>query len=337
MRINLIFVKGVEPMIKKAIGVIVSFILLFSIIAGCSSSGKKSDTASSVSPAAGGDSGYVASSQAGADFSSSPNSVKYYDDEQKFSYSASNVNANNVSTVREDVKKIIKNGTISVEVKDVDAAYEGIMKIVHELGGEEFNKNYSISGEYKHMQLVLKIPPENLNLFQDRITEYVGKGKIRNINIVSTDITSEYYDYSARLESYKASRDQMLELLKKAQNIDEILKIQAEITRLQAEIDSLQGQIRMWDKLIAMTTITLYIDQEDNPFKTTTEVSWKFSSFEEIWSTMRNGFINVVNTLYSLIIWLVVGIVSLSPVIIIAGIVLYVVLRIKRKRSKKQT
>ena len=125
--------------------------------------------------------------------------------------------------------------------------------------------------------------------------------------------------------------------LLKAQNIDEILKIQAEITRLQAEIDSLQGQIRMWDKLIAMTTITLYIDQEDNPFKTTTEVSWKFSSFEEIWSTMRNGFINVVNTLYSLIIWLVVGIVSLSPVIIIAGIVLYVVLRIKRKRSKKQT
>ena len=53
------------------------------------------------------------------------------------------------------------------------------------------------------MQLVLKIPPENLNLFQDRITEYVGKGKIRNINIVSTDITSEYYDYSARLKAIR--------------------------------------------------------------------------------------------------------------------------------------
>jgi len=39
--------------------------------------------------------------------------------------------------------------------------------------------------------------------------------------------------------------------------------------------------------------------------------------------------------MYSLIIWLVVGIVSFSPVIITAGIVLYVVLRIKRKRSNR--
>jgi len=113
------------------------------------------------------------------------------------------------------------------------------------------------------------------------------------------------------------------------------LEFHAEITRLHADIDSLQGQINMWDKLIAMATITLYIDQEDNPFKTTTEVSWKFRSFEEIWLTMRNGFVNVVNTMYSLIIWLVVGIVSFSPVIITAGIVLYVVLRIKRKRSNR--
>lgn len=319
-------------MFKKAIVVIASFILLFSIIAGCASSSKKSDSAISVSPAAGSYGGYAVSSETGASFNSSANSARYYDSKAVFSDNASNVN---LANAREDVKKIIKNGTISVEAKDVDAAYEGIMKIVDELGGEEFNKNYSISGDYKRMQLVLKIPPENLNLFQDKITEYVGKGKVRNINIVSSDITSEYYDYSARLESYQASRDQMLELLKKAQNIDETLIIQAEITRLQADIDSLQGQIRMWDKLIAMATITLYIDQEDNPFKTTTEVSWKFSSFEEIWSTMRNGFVEVVNTIYSLIIWLIIGIVSLSPIIVIVGIVLYVVFKIKRKRKNR--
>ena len=316
-------------MMKRVLGFMVALIFLFATLAGCSAASKTSDAVSTESVPRGDYDDSVAYGDLKVRFNSSVNVQK---DEANYQ-GASDTNSG--IQVKEDIKKIIKNGNISVEVKDVDASYEGIMEIVQSLGGEEFNKSYNISGEYKRMELVLKIPPENLNLFQDKITEYVGAGKVRNINIRSSDITSEYYDYTARLESYQASRAQMMELLKKAQNIDETLRIQAEITHLQADIDSMQGQIRMWDKLITMATITLNIDQEDSPFKTATKVSWKFNSFNEIWSTMKNGFIEVVNTVYSLVIWVVIAIVSLSPVIIIVGIILYVILYIKRKRKNR--
>ena len=54
--------------------------------------------------------------------------------------------------------------------------------------------------------------------------------------------------------------------LLKAETVEDILEYIL-LTRLQAEIDSMQGQIKMWDKLIGMATITLYIDEEANPIK----------------------------------------------------------------------
>lgn len=184
------------------------------------------------------------------------------------------------------------------------------------------------------MELVLKIPPEQLDLFEQKLKECVGDGKITRSNIRSQDITSEYYDYTARLESYQASRDQLRELLKKAETVEDTLRIHSELTRLQAEIDSMQGQIKMWDKLIDMATITLYIDEEANPMKKTTTVGWRFNSPSEIWMTMKNGFISVVNWLYSMLVWILITIVSISPILLVAGIVLYIIYH-KRKNKEK--
>lgn len=96
----------------------------------------------------------------------------------------------------------------------------------------------------------------------------------------------------------------------------------------------MQGQIKMWDKLIDMATITLYIDEEANPMKKTTTVGWRFNSPSEIWMTMKNGFISVVNWLYSMLVWILITIVSISPILLVAGIVLYIIYH-KRKNKEK--
>lgn len=238
----------------------------------------------------------------------------------------------------ESFKKLIKNGEIAIEVKDVDEAYAAVMEILDELGGEEFSKSYNATDNYKRIRLVLKIPPENLDAFQEKLAQLVGSGKIKSTEIRSEDITSQYYDLQARLDSYKASRDQLRELLKKASNVEETLKIHAEITRLQADIDSMEGQIRMWDKLVSMATITLYIDEETDPMRRTTTIGFRFSSAADVWRTMKNGFVRVVNSLYSILVWMLVIIVSISPVIAIAAVVFFVVRYLrKRKKKKKET
>lgn len=235
----------------------------------------------------------------------------------------------------DNVRKVIKNGEIAVEVKNVDEAYKGITEILDSVNGEEFSKDYSIYDKYKRMELELKIPPEKLDIFQEKLTEYVGKGKIRSINIRSRDITSDYFDVQARLESYKAGRDRIRELLDEAQTVEETLKIQNELNRLQAEIDSMQGRIKMWNRLVDMATITLYIDEEEDPLKHTETIAWKFSSPNQIWHAMRNGFVNTANILFDIIIWIVIISVALIPVLIPGGIIAWFIIR--RKRNKKTT
>ena len=233
------------------------------------------------------------------------------------------------------IKKVIRNGEIAVEVKDVDTAYTHVSDIVNELGGEEFSKNYNISGKYKRLQLVLKIPPEKLDEFQEKLIHYVGSNRIKRISLDSNDITSQYYDVAARLESYEASRDQLRDLLKIATTVEDTLKIHNELTRLQADIDAYRGQIKVWDHLVSLATITLYIDEDSDPMRHTKNVEWKFNSGSDIWNNMRNGFITTINAIYSIIIWLVIAFVSFTPVIIPVAVVIFIILWIDRKGKQK--
>lgn len=233
-----------------------------------------------------------------------------------------------------DMRKIVKTGDIALEVKDVDKAYIDIKEIISEIGGFEFNTSYRVQNEYKRLQLVIKIPPDKLEEFQLKLSQYVGDGHISRMDINSEDISSQYYDIDARLKSYKASRDQIQKLLEKAQTVEEILSIQNELTRLQAEIDSMQGRINMWDKQVSMATITVYIDEEADPLKHTKTVGWKFSSGQQILMVMRNGFVNTVNTLYNILVWIFVAIVSLAPILLIAVPIGWIVLKKRKNKTK---
>ncbi|HOJ12632.1 MAG TPA: DUF4349 domain-containing protein [Clostridiales bacterium] len=310
--------------INSCLIIVFTMVLLFHTLTGCSSSSsKKSDsTAAGPTSATTGFSGKSSDTKDNESRNYQSQVTKSYDDGAK--------------ETKENIKKVIKNGEIAVEVKDVEDAYPKIIEIVEDVGGEEFDKYFSVSEEYKRMELVLKIPPEKLDLFEQKLKECVGDGKIKRSNIRSQDITSEYYDYTARFESYQGSRDQLRELQRKAETVEDTLRILSELTRLQADIDSMQGQIKMWDKLINMATITLYIDEEANPMKKTTTVGWRFNSPSEIWMTMKNGFISVINWLYSLLIWILITIVSISPILLVAGVVIYIIYHMKRKKKGRQ-
>lgn len=234
---------------------------------------------------------------------------------------------------QEDVRKIIRNAEMAVEVKDVDEMYNKIVKLVKSFDGEEHDKNYYVS-DYKRMEVVLKMPPDNLDIFEKELAELVGHGRIKRSKIKSQDITAEYYDISARLESYIASREQLRKIMEEAETVEETLSVQRELTNIQAEIESLQGRVNMWDRLVSMATVRLYIDEIRDPLRRTKTIEWKFNSHSDVLRTMRNGFIIVVNTMYTLIVWGAVIIVASIPVIIPLGVILWIIHRRRKGKNK---
>jgi hypothetical protein len=234
----------------------------------------------------------------------------------------------------ESNRKLIKNATMAIEVKDVDDTYEDVLVLIDKLKGYEFSSSLSTAENYKRMTIVIKLPPEKIAEFKTELKELVGEGELKSSNTYSDDISEQYYDTEARLETLIISRDRLLELLKKAEETKDILEIEREIADRNAEINTLQGRIKMWDKLVAMATITLYIDQIDDPLKHTKKVGFEFNSFQEIWNTVKNGFVSVINVIYTIIIWIIIIVLAASPLLAIAALVIFLIKRRKKKKIK---
>jgi hypothetical protein len=234
----------------------------------------------------------------------------------------------------DDIRKIIKDGEIAIEVERLDSSYEEIFKLTRELEGEEFSKNY-YSRETNSMVLVIKIPPQNLEKFEEALRILVGKGKVKRSEIKSQDITNQYYDVRARLDSFKVSRDQLQKIMEKAETVEEILSVHRELYAMQAEIEALEGQIKLWDRLVGMATITLAIEEMRNPLARTEAVDWRFSSLKDVGNTMKSGFISVVNVLYSIVMWVFIIVGSLLPVILPGGVIAWFIFRRRKKKNNK--
>ena len=252
-----------------------------------------------------------------------------------FTDSTANTTAN--TNVVNDVKKIIKNATIHLEVKNADDALAKILEWVNANNGYEFSRNFTTSGSYKRINVVFKMQPDKLDgfiKFMESKEFMKNTGRITNSNIASDDITDQYYDAIARLDNLKKGREQFIKIQEKATTIDEILKVQNELNRITGEIESLQGRINMWDKMIAESTVTINITEEADPIKSAQAVSWKFSSFSEIINTMKNGFIFTANTIINIIIWLVIFIISISPLLVIVLVVMLLLKKFGKKQGK---
>ncbi|MGE5472651.1 MAG: DUF4349 domain-containing protein [Ignavibacteriales bacterium] len=230
------------------------------------------------------------------------------------------------------IKKIIKDANITLETKVIDNDFNKVVSWVEKNGGYEFSRDVNFNGEFKQIRVVFKVPPQKLNAFIDFLASI---GKLSNSSISSNDITDQYYDTAARLENLKNGRNQLLEVQKKAVTITDILKVQNELNTITGQIESLEGSIKMWDKLTGEATVNISMFEQKDPVKPTEEIKWDFSSPANIWKAMKNGFIWTINAIFSVIIWVLIALVTLSPVIVIVVIVIIVV-RIMRKNKKEE-
>ena len=237
----------------------------------------------------------------------------------------------NTTVKNTNIKKVIRDANIAIEVKNSDQDFKKISSWVTANGGYEFSRNVSSNGKYKNITVVYKVPPVKLDSFLDFLD---GTGKIQSSNMNSNDITDQYYDIAARLDNLKKGREQLIEIQKKAVTIDQTLRVQSELNNITGEIESLQARINVWDKMVDESTVSLTVNQEPDPIKAAEEISWKFSSVNDVLKTAKSGFVLTTNALASIVVWIIIFVVSVSPVLIILGLIIIMVKVIKKRKKQ---
>lgn len=242
--------------------------------------------------------------------------------------SLGNTPAQNVSPVNQ---KLIRTIRLEAETEDMDALLEAVTARVAELEGyiEERNiyngSNYG-GGYSRYANLTIRIPADRL----DQFVEHVSDASNITSNQESTeDVTLDYIATGSRTLALETEHQRLLELLAKAENMEDLLLIESRLTSIRAELEEVKSQLRLFDNLVSYGTVRLSIDEvrqytviEEEP--------------ETVWQRIGTGFMKSLkglgNGITEIFVFLVV---ALPYLLVIALAVTALVLILRSKRRKK--
>ncbi|MFZ1527244.1 MAG: DUF4349 domain-containing protein [Ferruginibacter sp.] len=152
-------------------------------------------------------------------------------------------------------KKIIKNATLKLEVKNFREYNTTVHDKIKKYGAYIANENNTYSGDQTETNLTIKVPVAQ---FEDLLNELsTGESKTIERRISTDDVTAQVIDTKARLEAKKEMRLKYLEFLRQSKNITEALEVQGEINGIQEEIESAATRIQALRQQAALSTINL--------------------------------------------------------------------------------
>ena len=216
-------------------------------------------------------------------------------------------------------RKIVKTGYLTLEVNDITKAMSEVASVAKELDGYVVSSNKQGDKDITYGRISIRVPSERFDEAFDRLRKLAVK--VPNESTESQDITEEYTDLQAQLRNLEATEAQYLELLKKAETVEDTLKVYQQLSNVRSEIERIKGRIQYLERTSDMALIEVNL-QKTQPIDGT---GW--SALETLKSAVR-GLINFGKVLAIVVIWLAI----FSPVWII---VLVVVLYFTRWRKAK--
>ena len=236
----------------------------------------------------------------------------------------------------ESERKIIKHKDISVETVEYDEFTSELTRLVDEYGGYIQASTQNGSSYYgsslRSSKYTIRIPAERF----DEFTSVIGDlATVTYSYEYIDDVTEQYVDIEARLAALRAEQESFLNLMEKAQTIEEILQIQSYLTDVNYQFAPYTSRMKPYDSLIAYSTLTLDVTEVERivpPSATNPSVFEQIKTnlsenLYNIGQDFKNMFVNIVSSLpYIGIFAVTVG--------IIAIIVVVIVKKVKRSQAK---
>jgi hypothetical protein len=231
---------------------------------------------------------------------------------------------------------VIRNGSISMVVKDTRAAQQSIQQMVAEMAVEgafvvSSEEQGGIEGGSPYITMAIRVPATRFDEVMDRLAKMAVD--VRNRNESGQDVTEEYVDLQARLESLETARQRLLKIMEDARTTDELLKAEGQLTQREAEIESIKGRVQYLTQSARLSSIHI----ELQPYILSQPVvgaRWRPAE------TVRGAFEALVDSLRSFGDFLIFFGIAILPWLLLIGLVIYgvvrfVLWRVRASREKR--
>lgn len=228
-------------------------------------------------------------------------------------------------------RKLIRTVRMEAETEDLNVLLTALEEKLAALDGyvearEVYNGSTYASRRYRHAELTLRIPADSLNSFVEHVEE--------NANVVTSsetidDVTTRYVDTESRIAALEIEQERLLELLSKAETMEDILTIEARLTDVRYELENVASQLRVLDNQVTYATVRLYITevQEYTPVVEKEPTAW-----ERITEGFGESIEDITDDVKEFCIWILVN----SPYLVIWAAVITAVLLVVRGMTRKR-
>ena len=168
--------------------------------------------------------------------------------------------ANKNKPKEEIQRKLIKTANLVAECEDYQRSITEIKNLVKNGGALIFSEDESQNNYQIENNITIKVPVQSFDVLVDSLEIHLPM--LRNKTINSEDVTEEFFDLQTRIATKKEFEKQYLEILKKADSVEDLLKVQYDIRKIREEIEAAEGYLQVIQDRTSMSTITLRLFQE---------------------------------------------------------------------------
>ena len=224
--------------------------------------------------------------------------------------------------VQQTQRKLVRSADLTIRTNTFDDAVSHVQEQLNAVGGYIENL-YQYGENVRRLSLTMRVPSEKLDEF---LLSLEGTGRVTDRSESTVDMTTQYYDNEARLNTLYEKRERLNELLMKAENVSDLIEIESAIADTQYQIDSFESSQRSIDRQVDMSAVNLTLMEQEQ-----TLVNPELTLLERI----RAGFADSVEWLGEFIRDVIVFAVMASPVIAVIA-ALWLGWRLIRKFKKRE-
>ena len=235
-----------------------------------------------------------------------------------------------------DPDKIIYSADATVETTDFDGTLAGVAKLVEQYNG--WIESSSINGanyysktrgstSSRSASYTIRIPSAS---FSDIMGSLSTLGNVPYTYTYTDNVTSQYYDAEARLTAYRTQEARLLEMMEKAETVEDVITIEEKLTELRYQIESLQSTLKNWDRQVSYSTV--YLSVEEVAEYTPETPAAKPGYGQRLLTSLRASLRAIGGFFSELLIWLAGALPVLLVLAAAVGVVVLIVRSVRRKR-----
>ncbi len=231
------------------------------------------------------------------------------------------------STAIPENRKWIITVDMSAETEDLESLLASLDSKIKAMNGYVEDQNiyngstYS-SRRYRNASLTVRIPAQDVDKFTEEVS---GIANVVRTSKNLEDITLSYTATESRIKALETEEARLLEFMAQAENMSDLLEIEARLTDVRYELERYSSQLRLYDNQVDYATIYLNIEevQEYTPVEE-----------ETFWERISGGFTSSLEglgeDLTDLVVWIIVS----SPYLLVYGAILFGIVFVVKKAGK---